>query len=110
MYSRTILLALVLAVPFTAAADIRKGSEGTILFWTNRNGGPTIWAMSGDGSNQRLVFRASGNAKRPALSPDGKLVAFDGASPSKSLSDFDIQIVGFDGTHRRTLVGTKAIE
>jgi Tol biopolymer transport system component len=47
------------------------------------------------------------NAKRPRLSPDRKWVAFDGTPPGKPvMSDFDIQLVAFDGTGLRTLTST----
>jgi TolB protein len=85
---------------------------GLILFWSDRGQpGPSLWAMRPDGSDQHLVYRSFANAKRPALSPDGAWVAFDGASPGKRpFSDFDVQIVRTDGTDRRTVAGTTANE
>lgn len=86
-----------------------RGS-GTVLFWSDRDR-PALWTMHPDGSKQRLLYLTPQNAKRPVLSPDGTLVAFDGALPGKApMTDFDVQVIRVDGTARRTLAGSGATE
>jgi TolB protein len=96
-------LACLAAVTFALAGSSQGG--GTILFWTD-SPIPSLRVMRADGTHVRRIA-ADQNAKRPSLSPDRKWVAFDGTPKGKPpLSDFDIQIVGVDGTQRRTIVGT----
>jgi Tol biopolymer transport system component len=85
----------------TAVAASRSG--GMIVYWSE-SPFPSIWAIRPDGSHRFRILRNRQNAKRPALSPDRRWVAFDGAPPGKApLSDFDLQIVRLDGTRRKTL-------
>jgi Tol biopolymer transport system component len=102
--------ALVIAV--AAGAPSASSDRGWVLFWSDRGRpGPSIWAMRPDGSGVRLLLRIEQNAKRPTLSPDGSLIAFDGASPGKApMSDFDLQVVRRDGSGRRTIAGSGAAE
>lgn len=104
-------VAFVLAAAAGAAgSDEARVRTQSIFFWTD-SPGPSLWAMRPDGSNRHRIYRTPQNAKRPALSPNGKWIAFDGAPPGKPpLSDFDIQIVRVDGTGRRTLAGSPATE
>jgi Tol biopolymer transport system component len=77
--------------------------DGLIVFW-RESPWPSIWSVRPDGSHLRWAYRTHQNAKRPTLSPDGKWIAFDGAPPGEPpLSDFEIQIVRWDGTGRATL-------
>jgi Tol biopolymer transport system component len=83
-----------------------RARDGLILFW-RESPWPSIWSVRPDGSNLRWAYRTKQNAKRPTLSPGGRWIAFDGASPGKPpLVDFDIQIVRVNGKDRRTLVGS----
>ncbi len=109
---RSALLAFCLfATAAVLARGVAGGSQtGRILFWSDRDH-PALWSMRPDGSGKRLLFRTPQNAKRPVLSPDGRWIAFDGASPGKPpMSDFDVQIVRLDGSGRRTLAGSPAAE
>ena len=100
------LLWAALAVAGTlafGAAGAGASDEGVIVYWSD-DPFPTIWAMGPDGSDPHRLLGNEQNAKRPRLSPDRSLVAFDGASPGKApLTDFDIQLVGTNGTGLRTL-------
>lgn len=64
------------------AADILrqfnvKSLAGTsIYFASDRSGQREIWAMDYDGSNQHRVNNIRGDSKQPAVSPDGKLLAY----------------------------------
>lgn len=95
------LLALT-ATQATAGGDAAR-DQGLILYW-NDDPWPSIRVVRPDGAQARRILRTRQNAKRPRLSPNGRTVVFDGASPGKPvLSDFDIQVVGLDGRGRRTL-------
>jgi TolB protein len=64
------------------AADIlaqfgAKSLSGTkIYFVSDRTGNKEIWSMDYDGSNERQVTRYKSTSSMPAVSPDGRLVAF----------------------------------
>ena len=108
--TRRLLLVAAAALVLVPVLPAAAPPGGTIYFWSDR-GRPSLYAMAPDGSMVRLVYRTPQNAKRPTPSPDGKWLAFDGASPGKApMSDFDVQIVRRDGTGRRTLAGTDAFE
>ncbi|HEY7004605.1 MAG TPA: hypothetical protein VH281_10005 [Gaiellaceae bacterium] len=84
--------------------------SGLIVFWRDVPW-PSLWSVRPDGTGLRRLYETRQNAKRPRISPDGKWIAFDGASPGKApLSDFDVQIVRADGSDRRTLAGTSNYE
>lgn len=75
-----------------------------ISFWGDRSGLPAVWVMRVDGTGRRLVTRGLANAKRGEFSPDGRLLAFDGASrPTRTLSEFDIHVIRTNGRERRDL-------
>jgi Tol biopolymer transport system component len=100
------LVALVGATAVATVPGSAKSAPGTgwISFWGDRGGLPAVWVMRDDGSGRRLVTTGPMNAKRGELSPDGRLVAFDGASkPTRTLSEFDIHVIGVDGRGRRDL-------
>jgi len=64
------------------AADIlqqfgAKSLAGTkIYFVSDRTGAKEIWSMDYDGGNQRRITQYNSTSNMPAVSPDGKLVAF----------------------------------
>ena len=64
------------------AADIlqqfgAKSLAGTkIYFVSDRTGNKEIWSMDYDGSNQRQLTQYKSVSTMPAVSPDGKMVAF----------------------------------
>jgi len=64
------------------ASDIIAHAGGTpvwgthIYFASDRTGHKEIWVMDADGSNQRQITRFGFLADFPAVSPDGKMVAF----------------------------------
>jgi TolB protein len=65
------------------AADILKQFGATslggskIYFVSDRTGNKEIWSMDYDGSNQRQLTRYKTITTQPAVSPNGKLVAFN---------------------------------
>jgi len=64
------------------AADIlqqfgAKSLSGTkIYFVSDRTGSKEIWSMDYDGSNQRQITQYHSVTTMPAVSPDGKMIAF----------------------------------
>jgi len=64
------------------AADIlqqfgAKSLAGSkIYFVSDRTGSKEIWSMDYDGSNQSQITRYKSTSSMPAVSPDGKMVAF----------------------------------
>jgi TolB protein len=116
---RTTILALAAAAVFLAGvggctllreADRAAAPKGLIVFWSE-SPYPSLWSVRPDGTHLRRIYKTRQNAKRPSLSPDGKWIAFDGASPGKPpLTDFDIQTVHVDGSRRRTLAGSRQYE
>jgi TolB protein len=64
------------------AADILQALGATSLYGTkiyfvsDRSGHKEIWSMDDDGSNQHAVTNYKSISMTPAVSPDGKLVAF----------------------------------
>ena len=96
-------LAAVFMAVRIAAGD-RAGTGGELIVYWSESPYPAIWKIRPDGSQRARILRNEQNAKRPALSPDRKWVAFDGAPPGKApLTDFDIQVVRLDGSGLRTL-------
>lgn len=64
-----------------------------IVFHSNRAGDNDIWAMDGDGRDQRQLTNGPADDRRPTWSPDGEWVAFD----SNRGGSKDIWVVHVDG-------------
>jgi Tol biopolymer transport system component len=99
------LVALLAAAAATVPGSAMSAERTDwISFWGDRNGLPAVWLMRSDGTGRRLVTTGPMNAKRGELSPDGRFVAFDGASrPTRTLTEFDIHVIGVNGRGRRDL-------
>jgi len=81
-----------------------------ILYWSD-SPWPSLWSVRPDGSNRRRAYRSHQNAKRPSASPGGRWIAFDGAPPeTPPLTEFDIQVVGTDGSGLRSLTSSHAVQ
>jgi len=70
---------------------------GAIVFESKRDGYSEIWMMRADGTDvSRLTYHAGeGVSTGPALSPDGRKVAF---SVARSGGEWDIYVINVDGT------------
>jgi Tol biopolymer transport system component len=105
-----LLLAVVAGCSLLRETEPAPTPRGLIVFWS-ASPYPSLWSVRPDGSHLRRLYKTGQNAKRPTLSPDRRWIAFDGAAPPKPpLTDFDVQIVGVDGTGRRTLAGSRRYE
>ena len=60
-----------------------------------------IFALNADGSSLKKLFGVSGfpSLGSPAVSPDGKRIAFDGHGPNKELAEQTMLITDFEGGH-----------
>ena len=58
----------------------------TITFDSNRTGDGEVWAMDGDGANQRQLTDSPGMDRISSLSPDGSQVAFISLRPGLRLN------------------------
>ncbi len=89
----------------TEAPGSGDGGGALIVFWSD-SPYPSLWAVRPDGSGRHRIAPNHQNAKRPALSPDRRWIAFDGAPPgTPPLIQFHVQLVRVDGTGLRTLAG-----
>ena len=72
---------------------------GEIVFESRRSGNGEAWAMNADGSDlYPLTERIEGGVvTAPALSPDGRRVAFSLAEPASG-EDWEIYVINVDGT------------
>jgi Tol biopolymer transport system component len=94
---------LVCAAIALGATRAEASDQELIVYWSD-DPFPSIWAMNSDGSGAHRLLDNDQNAKRPRLSPDRQLVAFDGTPPGKTpMSDFDIELVATDGSGLCTL-------
>jgi hypothetical protein len=73
--------------------------QGELVFESGRTGNKDVWTMKSDGSELfQLTDRiAGGQATGPALSPDGRQVAFSLADPASG-DEWDIYVINVDGT------------
>jgi Tol biopolymer transport system component len=72
---------------------------GEIVFESGRSGSKEVWTMKTDGTDLfQITDRVGGGqATGPALSPDGRKVAFSLADPTNG-DDWDIYVINVDGT------------
>ena len=102
-----ILCGVVACCAIALGATRAEASDHELIVYWSDDPFPSIWAMNPDGSDAHRLLDNEQNAKRPRLSPDRQLVAFDGAPPGKTpMSDFDIQLVATDGSGLRTLTAS----
>jgi len=67
------------ATPFTAVTKpeiVHTGSLGLIAFYSERDGNAEIYIMDANGGNQRRLTSDPASDLYPALSPDGRGIAF----------------------------------
>ncbi|MGC8780941.1 MAG: SH3 domain-containing protein [Anaerolineae bacterium] len=86
-------------VQAVAAAKTTATRGNTIVFQTSSGG--AIYAMNADGSNLRYLT----HGMDPALSPDGRLVAFTRWMGSSTGVKGDLWVIGVDGTGERQVHG-----
>ena len=84
------------------------GSNGRIVFTSDRDGGYEIYSMASDGSDvQQLTDNADSEADiQPALSADGRKIAF----ASDRYSNWDIFVMDADGSNEVRLTQSGAAD
>jgi len=76
-----------------------------IYFTSDRTGFKEIWTMDYDGSNQRPLTSYKTNSQMPAVSPDGKQVAFVTLANNGRGEEWQIRIHTTDTARRLTYAG-----
>ncbi len=89
----------VVQAPAPSTAGRAAATGGVIVFQVS-SGGP-IYAMNPDGSNLRYLT----TGMDPALSPDGRLVAFTRWLGSSTGVKGDLWVIGVDGQGERKVLG-----
>ena len=101
-----ILTAGVLTVAVSSTADAAfPGTNGKIVFWSDRSAGPGLYTITPGGTAAKLPG-TSGGENHAAWSPDGSRIAF--RSPSSS--NYEISVMNADGSGRRQLTTTPVAE
>jgi Tol biopolymer transport system component len=83
--------------------DLAWGPGGAIVYASDASGSADIWAMDADGGNQRQLTSGSGRSYAPALSPDGKSIAFH----SNQTGNWNIWRMDADGRNLAQLTNDK---
>jgi serine/threonine protein kinase/Tol biopolymer transport system component/tetratricopeptide (TPR) repeat protein len=83
--------------------DLAWGPGGTIVYASDASGSADIWAMDADGGNQRQLTSGTGRSYAPALSPDGKWIAFH----SNQTGNWNIWRMDADGRNLVQLTNDK---
>jgi len=79
-----------------------------IYYVSDRTGNQEIWSMDYDGSNQRQLTNYKSISKMPAVSPDGRLVAFATLANIGKGEEWQIRIHTTDTARRLTFVSPAA--
>ena len=95
------------------APQAPAAAEGLIAFYSERDGNAEIYTMSPEGGDQvRLTFNAFEDSA-PALSPDGRQIAFisdrDDSQPGACFPHctYQLYLINVDGSGERRLVETE---
>ena len=90
------------------AALASAAPSARIAYWSD-SPIPSLYSVQPDGSGRTEIGRLRLNAKRPDVSPNGRLVAFGGAPPgTPAMRDFAIQLMRVDGTGLRVLTSGRS--
>jgi Tol biopolymer transport system component len=87
-----------------AGGDPKTRPADVLVFASDRSGASQLYAMPLAGGTARQITHASGSATRPAVSPDGRLIAYEYDADGTS----EVRVVRADGVPVRTLRGDDA--
>jgi Tol biopolymer transport system component len=98
------------ARPITAGVSGQEGllgidwtPDGELVCSSHIDGVIHIWTMKADGSERRPLTSGAGRDVSPAVSPDGRSIAFGSSTPTGE--DAAIWLMDRDGGHLRRLTG-----
>jgi len=102
----------------TSAPTAQIGStpnlSGVLAFYSDRDGNPEIYVMNIDGSRLERLTNDPGFDDSPALSPDGRQIAFLTArhdpDPQFPNLKYELYVMNADGSHQHRLTTTEAAE
>lgn len=105
-------------IPLTSTPALEKTFEtdpsGLLVFYSDRDGNPEIYSMQADGSGLTRLTNDPAFDDSPAISPDGKKVAFLSArndpNPQSPNLKYEIYIMDINGDHLQRLTNTEAAE
>jgi Tol biopolymer transport system component len=104
---RAILGVLFVAlVPVAPAAAVVPGTEGTIVFDSNRDGNTEIYSMNPNGSAQTRLTTNPATDSQPAVSPEGNRVAFSSTRDGNN----EIYVMALDGSGQTRLTNNAAVD
>jgi len=87
---------------------------GILAFYSDRDGNPEIYRMTADGSELARLTNDPAFDDSPAISPDGKRIAFLSArndpNPQFPNLKYEIYVVDIDGKNLQRLTNTEAAE
>jgi Tol biopolymer transport system component len=79
--------------------------DGRTIVFDRMGGGPHIWAMDVDGSDQRQLTRGPNEEWDPVFAPNGRRIVYASNADHDARSDHsDIWAMGAGGSHQRVLV------
>jgi len=89
-------------------------TTGVLAFYSNRDGNPEIYSMNADGSGLTLLTSDPAFDDSPAISPDGRQIAYLSArndpDPQFPNLKYEIYVMDNDGNHLQRLTTTEAAE
>jgi len=89
-------------------------TAGILAFYSNRDGNPEIYSMHADGSGLTRLTNDPAFDDSPAISPDGRQIAFLSArndpNPQFPNLKYEIYVMDIDGNHLQRLTNTEAAE
>lgn len=98
----------------TAHQASEPGLTGWLAFYSDRDGNPEIYIMNADGSGVARLTNDPAFDDSPALSPDGRQIAFLTArhDPNPKFPDlkYELYVMDVDGNNLRRLTTTEAAE
>lgn len=98
----------------TLEPESGSGAPGLLAFYSDRDGNPEIYVMNADGSGLARLTNDPGFDDSPALSPDGRQIAFLTArhDPNPKFPDlkYELYVMDVDGSNLLRLTTTDGAE
>ncbi|MBD0370952.1 MAG: serine/threonine-protein kinase [Pyrinomonadaceae bacterium] len=82
-------------IPIRSRGGVALTPDGRVVYSTETGGTWDIWIVNQDGSNRKQLTGGAGHSLEPAVSPDGRYIAFTLAQPTS----VDIWRMNIDGSN-----------